>query len=469
MVAVNNVCGSPFLSGNFAPVEDEMESPRLEVTGAIPSALSGLYLRNGPNPMFEPLGKYHWFDGDGMLHGVRITNGRASYRNRWVRSRGLAVEQRNGRAVYGGMSTIAQLDPAVVREGGAMKNTANTNVVRHAGRILCLMEGGLPTEVTPDLETVGEYDFGGKLASAFTAHPHVDGRTGEMLAFSYVPSLQLLRVSAAGELIQVEQIAVPKPTMMHDFTITERHAVFFDAPAVMDFAAFLQGDQLVRWCPENGTRIGVLPRGSSGSDVRWIEIENGYVVHFLNSWDEGDEVVVLGCRFDRMDFGAGEGDAPAADAYLTRFRVNPAAGTVKQERIGELPSEFPRVRPEFEGYRNRFGVAASFARSAPNGPAFDSVTLYDLERGTERTHTFREGEVTGEPVFAPDPSGSAENDGWVLAMVSDRDGRHSDLVILDAHDLSETARVHMPRRVPFGFHGNWLPDGSESMTTPRAR
>jgi carotenoid cleavage dioxygenase len=463
MSRVTNQCGSEYLNGNFAPVDEEIDVASLDVTGAIPNALSGVYLRNGPNPMFEPLGAYHWFDGDGMLHRVRIENGKANYRNRWTRSRGLENEKSAGRAIYGGLNTMSLTDPVLAGEV-SVKNTANTNVICHAGRILCLMEGGLPTEVTPDLDTIGEYDFGGKLQSALTAHPHVDPTSGEMIAFGYIPTLKYLRVSPSGELLQVEDIETPKPTMMHDFTVTASHAIFFDAPAVLDFEAFLTGGSMVRWDPDNGTRIGVLPREGCGSDIRWFEIPNGYVVHFMNSWEEDGKIMIDGCRFDEMDFGVGNGSLPNP-GFLTRFTIDLAAGTVTQDRLGELPGDFPRVRAEVEGRKYHFGVAGTFSKGTPNGPCFDSVTLYDLDKGTEKTHVFKDGEVTGEPVFAPDPAGQAENDGWVISMVSDCGGAHTDLVILDAQDLRETARVHMPQRVPFGFHGNWLPDGSNAMGT----
>ena len=467
-MTVQNKCESEYLAGNFAPVGDEMDETRLEVTGALPSALSGLYLRNGPNPMFEPLGQYHWFDGDGMVHAIRIADGKASYKNRWVQSRGLQNEKRVGHAVYGGMQSMSLTDPALVGEV-PVKNTANTNVIRFQDRILCLMEGSLPTELSADLDTIGEYDFGGKLASAFSAHPHIDPRTGEMLSFGYVPNLKYLRVSAEGELLQVEDIPVPRPTMMHDFSFTEKHAIFFDAPAVLDYESFFAGGPMIKWDPDNGTRIGVLPREGKGSDIRWFEIPNAYCVHFMNSWEEDGKITIDAPRFNEMDFGTSEpGALPDPDGFLTRFTIDLDTERVSIDRIGELPGEFPRVRAEIEGARHRFGVSGTFAKGVPSGPRFDSVTLYDFEKGTEKTHAFGDGEIAGEALFAPDPKGTAENDGWILSLVSDAGGAHTDMVVLDAHDLTETARIHMPRRVPFGFHGNWLPDGNVNMQTPPA-
>ena len=213
--------------------------------------------------MFTPKGRYHIFDGDGMLHGITLDGeGCARYRNRWVRTEGLAAEQRVGHAIYGGMANGDFPTPEETAGGPSMKNVANTNVIRHAGRILCLWEAGLPTEVTPALETVGPFDFGGALDRPFTAHPKLDPSTGRMYAFGYSPVppyLSLYVVDADGTLARTIDIDLPAPVMMHDFAVTERHAVFLDAPAVFDLDSFMHGGPMLSWKPELGTRFGVLP------------------------------------------------------------------------------------------------------------------------------------------------------------------------------------------------------------------
>jgi carotenoid cleavage dioxygenase len=202
-----------------------------------------------------------------------------------------------------------------------------------------------------------------------------------------------------------------------------------------------------------------MARDGDGSDLRWFEIPNGYVVHFLNSWEDGDRIVIDACRFDEMDFGAASADVPDATANLSRFTIDLGRGQATWERLGDLPAEFPRVNAAVEGRRHRYGYVASFASGRPKGPRFDSVTKYDLARGaSEKTHVFGPGQVTGEAVFAPDPASTGEDDGWLLSLVHDEHRTKTDLVILDAHDMTETARIHMPRRVPYGFHANWLPD-----------
>ena len=262
MTRLMNARKDPYLAGLYAPVAVERDDPQLSVTGRLPEGLAGMYLRNGPNPRFEPKGRYHIFDGDGMLHGLTLDGaGSATYRNRWVRTEGLAVEERAGRGIYGGMANGDFATPEETGGGPTMKNVANTNVLRHAGRIFCLWEAGLPTEVTPTLDTLGEYDFGGKLTGPLTAHPKIDPVTGEMFAYGYSaipPYLRYYVFSADGQLVRSVDIDLPAPVMIHDFAITERHAVFLDAPAIFDFASFVEGGPMLAWKPELGTRIGVF-------------------------------------------------------------------------------------------------------------------------------------------------------------------------------------------------------------------
>jgi carotenoid cleavage dioxygenase-like enzyme len=463
VAAVVNARNDPYLNGVYAPVSSERDAPDLPVTGQLPAGLAGMFLRNGPNPMFQPKGSYHIFDGDGMLHGLSLDGaGGASYRNRWVRTDGLAAEQRAGHAIYGGMANGDFPSPEETGGGPPIKNVANTNVVRHADRILCLWEAGSPTEVTAALETVGPMDFGGALTGAFTAHPKVDPMTGEMLAFGYsgfAPYLQYHVIDAHGSLVRTVDIDLPAPVMMHDFAITEQHAVFFDAPAVFDFESYAQGGPMLTWKPENGTRIGVVDRTGDGSDIVWVETDPCYVFHFMNAFTADGKVVVDACRLLRMDIGLDSADGTAdANAWLHRFTIDLATRSASYEQIAELPGDFPRVPAAMEGRRHRFGYYASFSSGDVERGDFDAVTKVDFETGAALTHSYGPTSVAGEAVFAPDPSGTGgEDDGWLLNFVTDRTTMTSDFVVLAAADLSEVARVRLPQRVPFGFHGNWLP------------
>jgi carotenoid cleavage dioxygenase len=462
----------PYLRGVYAPVHDEVDLVDLEVTGELPTELRGSFLRNGPNPMFEPAGRYHLFDGDGMIHELAIEDGRARYRNRWIASRGLAAEQAAGRSLYGGMAHASFPGPDVVGDAGPMKNVANTHVVRHAGDTLCLWEAGPPTVLDAELRTLGTTDFGGRLRGAFTAHPKIDPVTHQMFAFGYSalpPYLRYHVIEADGTLSRTVDIDLPAPVMMHDFVVTDTHAVFLDAPAVFDLAGFASGGPMISWQPERGTRIGVMSRDGDGSDLRWIPVEDCYVFHFLNGFSDGDRVVIDACRLPLMDIGL-DADAPPLPAgedpsgYLTRYTIDLAAGTARHERLAEVSGDFPRIDDRMAGRAHRYGYLASFANGAPDRSLpgedglFDSITAYDLQAGTETSYRVGPGRVVGEPVVASHPDGS-EGDGWVLSYVHDRATERSEVQILAASDIAAgpVATVHLPRRVPFGFHGSWLP------------
>lgn len=453
------------LRGVHAPVLDELVVDDLEVEGAIPSPLRGTFLRNGPNPMFPPMGEYHLFDGDGMLHALDLSDGSARYRNRWVRSRGLEAEIAAGRALYGGMANAVFPGPELVGDAGPMKNVANTNIVRHSDRLLCLWEAGPPTEVAEDLSTLGTTDFGGRLTGPMTAHPKVDPATGVMYGFGYSavpPYLRYHVVDTDGQLVRTIDIDLPAPVMMHDFAVTATRAVFLDAPAVFDLAGFAAGGPMLRWAPELGTRIGVMDRDGDGSDLRWYPVENCYAFHFLNAYDEGERLVLDACRLSHLELGLGPDAPPSPPSHLGRFELDTATGSVEWHRIAAAPGDFPRIDERRTGRRHHTGYVASIVGDDPTRPGghFDSVVAHDLHRDDLQIHRFGEDEVCGEPVFAPDPDGTDERDGWLLVHVGDRRGTRSDVVVLDATSVHgpPVARIRLPRRVPFGFHGNWMPE-----------
>lgn len=456
---------SPYLQGYCAPVRDELDVADLEVSGTIPHALEGVYMRNGFNQAFPPLGAYHLFDGDGMLHAVDLHGGRARYRNRYVESKGLVAERKAGRALFGGLSSFVLPDPEVMAEAGMLKNTANTHIVRHAGRYLALMEACPPTEVTAALDTLGEYDFGGRLNGSMTAHPKLDADTGEMVFFGYSPFPPFLRyhvADASGTLVRSVDIDLPRAVMMHDFVITEHHAVFFDLPAVFDAGAIATGGPLVSWQPQHAARIGVLPRAGDTDDMTWFELDPFYVFHFVNGWEADDTTIVVeGCRAPGLAIGFGDEAASApGGATLHRWTLDLAAGTVREEKLSDRGGDFPRINDGLAGRRARYGYLGDVSSWDRVPAQFTGIAKYDLSSGEATVHQHGPRYDAGEPVFVPDPDGGAEDDGWLLFYRYDLAEDSSDLVVLDARDISAppVARVHLPRRVPFGAHGNWMPD-----------
>ncbi len=437
------MAGKPFyLEGNFAPVADEVSATDLQVEGEIPESLSGIFLRNGSNPMRGDPG--HWFFGDGMLHGVRVEGGRASwYRNRYVDT-----------AVRRGAETIR------IREDGTVDHTdgvSNTHVVTHAGKILALVESSFPCEIDRELGTVGPHDFGGKLTTSFTAHPKFCPITGEMLAFGYrflPPFLTYHRVSREGELVQSEVIEVPGPTMMHDFGVTENHIIFMDLPVCFKAENVASG-MPYRWDPSYGARLGVMPRTGTNADVKWFEIEPCYVFHPMNSYERDGEVVMDAVRFDEVMSGSPLSDEPGK---LHRFAIDLASGSVKEEALDDRPTEFPRVDPRREGLPNRYGYSVGLTSGKALG--FEGLLKYDLETGQVESHDFGANTGPSEGVFVP--IGEGEDEGVVMAYVYYGDRDESEFVLLDAQNFSADpiARVELPQRVPYGFHGSWSPDPS---------
>jgi carotenoid cleavage dioxygenase len=440
------------------------------VSGEVPAGLVGSFVRNGPNPMFEPLGSYHMFDGDGMLHGLTFGPDGVSYRNRWIRSRGLAVEVAQGRSVYPGLGDVMNFPSReLTGDAGPVKNPANTHIIRHAGRFLALWEGGLPTEVTASLDTVGEYDFDGRLDGSMTAHPRLDPRTGEMFFFAYslfAPFLRYHVVDASGALVHSVAIDLPAPVMMHDFVITEHHAVFLDSPIVFNMENLGNGP-MVSWRPENGTRIGVMPRMGSADQLRWFEIEPGHVQHFWNGWVDGDRIEFSGSRFDAPDFGIDstapidESTASPTPPRPTRYWVDLAAGTAGTEQFDDLGGDFNRINDDYNGVPTRYLYMAALASADRVIGDFDTIVKYDEVTGARSDWFSGSRGHIGESVFAPDPNGSAEDDGWLVNAVYDDERDATDVVVLDARDVATgpLATVHVPRRIPFGFHANWFPAG----------
>jgi carotenoid cleavage dioxygenase len=432
----------PFhLRGNFAPVHEELSALDLPVRGRIPAGLDGRFLRNGPNPRdgVSP----HWFLGDGMIHGVRLQEGRAAwYRNRWVRTRALEG------------ASFLRPDLSVDLSVGV----ANTHIVCHAGRLYALVESSLPTELTPELETVGVSDMDGRLATAMTAHPKECPVTGELHFFGYgfmPPYLTYHRSDAAGTLVESRVIEVPGPAMIHDFAITRRHVVFLDLPVVFDLGLAMRGTLPYSWSEEHGARIGVMPRDVPGAPVRWFEIEPCYVFHTLNAHDEGSSIILDAVRYPDL-----WRDGPDAQTYrpstLHRWTVDLEAGTVTEGALDDRRIEFPRVDERRTGLPHRYGYAVE--GDLLDGTA-TALVRYDLGTGATERHDFGAGRVPGEAVFAP-AEGDAEEAGWLLTYLHDAATDRSELVILDAADICAppVASIELPQRVPFGFHGSWVPD-----------
>jgi carotenoid cleavage dioxygenase len=433
------------LAGNYGPVPDELTAFDLPVAGAIPPELRGLYLRNGPNP--KDGSSPHWFFGNGMVHGVRLEDGRAAwYRNRFVRTR--LFETGADRTDGANM-----LDKTL--------SAANTHVIGHAGRILALEEGAFPYELGPELETLGYDDYEGRLTTAFTAHPKLCPDTGELHFFGYgylEPYLVYHVLDAAGRLVHSTPVPVRGPTMMHDFMITREHAVFMDLPVVFDVERAARGEVPLYWDESYGARVGVLPRRGEGAAVRWFEVDPCYVFHPLNAYVEDGRVVCDVGRHAHMWRTSMNDFAPS---YLWRWTLDLETGRVREEQLDDRPHGFPRVDDRVQGKRHRYGYAVAPRPGSEVVVGSPGVVVkYDLETGAQRAHDFGPGGHPDEFVFVPAYERAGADEGWLLGYVYDRARDGSDLVILDAArpEAAPVATVALPRRVPHGFHGSWIGD-----------
>jgi carotenoid cleavage dioxygenase len=383
-----------------------------------------------------------------MVHGVRLENGEAKwYRNRFVDTE--TVRRQRGERI-----SLPQL----------AKGTGNTHIIAHNGSLMALEEGHWPWLLDGELNTTGYQNYNGDLTCSMTAHPKVCPDTGELLAFSYFsfqpPYLHYVRISADGLVQQLEPIDIPNMVMMHDFNVTRNHVVFMDLPLCLDLGELASGIPF-RFNRDAGARLGVMPRNGTNADVTWLEIDPCYVFHPVNAHEEDGKIVI---HVSKMESAfASSSDDYSEVGRLTRWTIDTERGTVDEELIDERPGDFGRVDDRRVGQAARYAyLMALDGEGNAEEPVYGSRLLkYDLHTGTCAEHNLGEGVHGGEPVFAPRTPDSDEDDGWVMAIAHDERSQTSALVIIDAQNFSgpPVARVFLPQRVPYGAHGNWVPEG----------
>lgn len=440
---------NPYLAGNFAPVEDEITVFDLDVKGEIPRELAGRFLRIGPNPINPDPATYHWFIGSGMVHGLQLRDGRAEwFRSRFVRD-DQVVEAKGWPPVEGPA-------PEMMLGGGI----ANTNIIGHAGQTLAIVEAGNnPVRLNHELETVARTDFEGTLTGGLSAHPHLDPDTGELHTAVYSPAwehIQYVVVGVDGRVRKSLDVPVPGRPMVHDCMITKNYFILLDLPVVFDMDVLEKGGSFpYRWTPDYGARVGLLPREGKVEDVTWHEVDLCYVFHPMNAYEDAQGRVVLDVvRHPRM-FATDMNGPNEGATTLDRWLIDPKGGAVKESRLDDQGQEFPRLDERLVGKPYRYGYTTGLGDDLSLG----GIKKLDLERGTSEIHN--EGPDRGfmEPVFVPRSDDAGEDEGWILAYTYDRANDSSDVVILEAQDFKAppVATIPLPRRVPFGFHGNWVP------------
>lgn len=461
------------LAGNNAPIPDESVFEDLPVIGRVPEDLNGLYVRNGPNPLFAPDWRYHAFDGDGMVHAMRFQRGKVSYRNRWIETEGLKEERARGRALWKGLKEPMRAD----RPDEPLKNTANTDVKYHAGRLIAMWyRSGVPYALDPvTLETLGTADDDGALGR-ISAHSRPDEHTGELMFFDYdlkPPYMVYGVVGADRKLVHRTEIPLPGPSLPHDMAVTERYTVLHDFPLRPDLEALAAGRYKVRFHADQPSRFGVIPRHGSAADIRWFEAKPTYLLHVVNAWEEGDEVVMVGTPYRTFEGADGRPDAAQLERtihgrgrnfLLYEWRFDLASGQTRERVIDDvLNTEFPVINSAYQGRRTRFSYNVMFpVGDAGDDPRFSGLVKYDLESGGYVAYSAGPRYFYNEPGFAPRDASEGEDDGYLVTLVWNPVDARSEIQVFDCRGarLAEgpVARVLLPRRVPNGFHATFVSD-----------
>ena len=455
---------NPFLLNNFAPVAEEVVEDNLRVVGKLPKELEGTYLRNGPNPQFPPKGQYHWFDGDGMVHAVGLSNGKATYRNRFILSDGLKKERAAGKALYAGLAAPPDLKALMRGKLSELyKNAGNTNLVRHNGELLALYEAGQPTRLKlPQLSTKGVENFGGGLKHNFTAHPKTDPKTGVMIAFGYQPVKPYVRFSlidAEGKLEGPYSLDMPDAVMMHDFAVTERFIIFPAFPMTFSLTRAVQGGPMMMFEKELPSRFYLVDRKNLKAKPKLFEAASCFAFHAMNAWDEGNTVTLVMCRYPEfpglLASGGGGDKVGETKPVLYRWQMDLKSGKIVGDALEDEGSEFPVIDATHTGKPIRFGYCGD-----PGKEMFAGVKKFDFKSGTFTKQSFGEGLEGGESVFVKRADSMEEDAGWLLSFVYEAGKKRSELWVGDAQAGPKdkpVARVIIPRRIPWGFHGLWVP------------
>ncbi|KAI3453898.1 hypothetical protein Pfo_010561 [Paulownia fortunei] len=472
------------LSGNFAPV-DELPPTACEVEeGSLPPCLDGAYIRNGPNPQFIPRGPYHLFDGDGMLHSIRISKGKAIFCSRFVKTYKYTVERDIGSpVVINYFSAYTSLPATLARYTVALGRTlsgqydfrrgtggANTSLAHFGGKLFVLCESDLPYTIKltsdGDITTLGRHEAYGEPLQSMTAHPKVDKETGETFAFRHNiqrPFLTYFRINADG----IKQPEVPifsktQGSMVHDFAITKNYAIFPDSQIVIDPKEIIKGNQPAVVDPAKVPRLGIIPRyAEDESEMWWVEVPGFNFVHAVNAWEEdgGDTIVMVAPNVLAVDHVLERPEL--THSSMERVEINVNAKIVTRRPVSTRCMDFGVFNPAYVGKKTKYIYAAV----AYEGPKMAGVAKLDLSLSTAKSgdctvasRLYGPGCYGGEPFFIPrepDNPAAEEDDGYLVNYVFDETKQESRFLVMDAKspNLEIVAVVKLPQRVPYGFHG----------------
>jgi all-trans-8'-apo-beta-carotenal 15,15'-oxygenase len=447
--------------GDMKSIAGEHGFVPLRVEGRLPAELEGTLVRTGPG-LYESFGQRigHSFEADGALTGVRITHGRAEGAVRLIESEGLLEERRQGRPLFGSRASALTRIRNLARR--RTKNTGNTSVLAWQHRLFAIVESNKPMEISPDdLSTLGETDLGGAITTTFSAHPHaVVGRKAFYnfgLAYGPKTSLVLYELPFHGRARRLFQLPLRQPVMLHDFAVTERHAVFFVSPARIRIARALLGiggfGSLVAWEPDTGTEVIVVPLDAPDRIARF-DVPSFFQWHFAGAWDRKGELVVHYVRYsDMTTFEQLRANGVTEQGRLHEAVIDPVRRTMRSERVWDGASEFPVIDRRYAGADYRSVLLTS------EGDGRRALARIDLVDRSRRVFGLEEGEQPSEVVFVPRSAGAAEGDGFGLSVIYDARTDKSHLAVLDTARWEDgpIARCHFETHVPMSFHGTWVP------------
>ncbi len=463
----------PYRSGVWRPQHRELDAWDLDVVGRIPDDLAGVYLRNTENPLFEPIRRYHPFDGDGMIHAMVFEDGEARYANRFVRTDGFRAEQEARHSLWAGITEHPS--EAIAETGwgarGMLKDAASTDVIVHAGVALasfyqCGRLWGLDPRTLDDL---GPASWRGRVpAEGVSAHPKVDEHTGELLFFNYsrkAPYMHYGVVDADGALLTYIDVPLPGPRLPHDMAFTQHWTILNDLPLFWDPVSLADGYFSNRFHRDMPSRFALVPRHGTTDDIRWFEAEPTFVLHWINAYEDGDEVVLDGffqhdptargvLRAPSEQKGFETLDMNALEARAHRWRFDLRTGQTREEQLSDRCAEFPTINGRHGGRRHRFAYET---RCTPGLFAFDGLIKHDIDAGTEQLIEPGEGVFLSETVMAPRFGSAAEDDGYLITFTSDVNNDCSECLVLDAADPGSepVARIRLPERIASGTHACW--------------
>lgn len=451
---------NPFLSGNFAPIGDELETDNLIIEGKIPEDLNGMYVRNGSNPQFKPYSYTYPFDGDGMLHAIYLSKGQARYKNRYIVTKQLEVDRRFGMSMYGGVNFPFIRDVKLLKPSDPqmpVKIGRFIHIIRHAGSYLALHETTSAYEVDAQLNTIGEWNpTQANEPLELNAHTRLDPKTGELFTISYHedPFISYNVFDKNGKLTHSGKINLEQSIMIHDFVLTQNHVVIFLCPVVVNYIAATEDKQFGNWQPELKTRVLLLPRGNLNAYSQ-LEMEPFFAYHYANAYENKNEIIVDYVRYAKFSMNLND----MGPANLYRTSINLIDKTCSSKKLDTLAIEFPRTNEAVNSLAYRYIYAAISTEKLDN---FNGLIKYDLENNTRQIQNLGNEYDFGEAVFASKLNSEKEDEGYVMLFAYHKTKKQSHFLILDAQDISAQplATVILPRRVPNGLHGSWLPGGT---------